>query len=138
MDVRLNPYLNFRDNARQAMEFYQGIFGGELRMQTFKEFDASPDPSEGDKIMHAQLEGDDGIVFMAADTPNAMPYDPGNNFNMSLSGENEAKLRGYYEKLLDGGTATMPIDTAPWGDVFGMVIDRFGISWLVNISKTPG
>jgi PhnB protein len=57
---------------------------------------------------------------------------------MSLSGEDEAKLRGYYEKLSDGGTVTMPLDAAPWGDVFGMVVDRFGISWLVNISKTTG
>ena len=137
MGTKLNPYLNFRDNAREAMEFYQSVFGGDLRMQTFKEFEASQDPSENDKIMHAVLEADDGISFMAADTPNAMEYNPGTNFNMSLSGEDESTLRGYYERLADGGRVTMPLETAPWGDVFGMVVDRFGISWLVNISKTP-
>ena len=137
MDVRLNPYLNFRDRAREAMEFYHSVFGGELTMQTFKEFNASQDPSEDDKIMHAQLEAGD-IVFMAADTPNSMDYEPGTNFNMSLSGEDEPRLRGYFEKLSDGGTVVMPLDQAPWGDTFGMVNDRFGIRWLVNVSKTPG
>jgi PhnB protein len=134
MAVRLNPYLNFRDNAREAMEFYHGVFGGDLRMQTFAEFQASNDPSEGDKIMHAQLEADE-IVFMAADTPNEMPYDPGTNFNMSLSGEDESRLRGYFDELADGGMVTMPLEAAPWGDTFGMLVDRFGIRWLVNISK---
>jgi len=137
VDVRLNPYLNFRDRTREAMEFYHSVFGGELNMQTFKEFNASQDPSEDDKIMHAQLEAGD-IVFMAADTPNSMEYEPGTNFNMSLSGEDETRLRGYFEKLSAGGTLTMPLEQAPWGDTFGMVNDRFGIRWLVNISKTPG
>jgi PhnB protein len=137
VDVRLNPYLNFRDRTREAMEFYHSVFGGELNMQTFKEFNASQDPSEDDKIMHAQLEAGD-IVFMAADTPNSMEYEPGTNFNMSLSGEDETRLRGYFEKLSAGGTVTMPLEQAPWGDTFGMVNDRFGIRWLVNISKTPG
>jgi PhnB protein len=134
MATRLNPYLNFRDNTREAMEFYHGIFGGELRMMTFKEYNASSDPSEDDKIMHAALEAG-GIVFMAADTPNNMDYRPGTNFSMSLSGEDEDELRGYYEKLSDGGMVTMPMEKAVWGDIFGMVTDRFGVSWLVNVSQ---
>lgn len=136
MGTRLNPYLNFRDNARDAMEFYRSVFGGDLQMQTFEEFQASEDPAERDKIMHAVLEAEDGIYFMAADTPNSMEYSPGTNFNMSLSGEDETKLRSYFEKLSEGGSVTMPLEAAPWGDTFGMLIDRFGISWLVNISKT--
>jgi PhnB protein len=135
MATRLNPYLNFRDNTREAMEFYHDIFGGELRMMTFKEYNASSDPSEDDKIMHAALEAK-GIVFMAADTPNNMEYRPGSNFSMSLSGEDEDELRGYYDKLSDGGTVTMPMEKAVWGDIFGMVTDRFGVSWLVNVSHT--
>ena len=77
----LNPYLSFRDNARAAMEFYQTVFGGKLEMQTFKEYNASPDPSEADKIMHAQLEGDNGIVFMSSDTPNSMEYHTGTDMS---------------------------------------------------------
>jgi PhnB protein len=135
MAVVLNPYLNFRDETREAMEFYRGVFGGELRMMTFKEYQASEDPSEDDKIMHAQLEAD-GVMFMAADTPNSMEYQPGTNFNMSLSGEDEAVLRDYFEKLQDGGSVIMPLEKAPWGDTFGMLVDRYGVRWLVNVNQS--
>ena len=134
MRSMLNPYLSFRDNAREAMEFYQTVFGGELRMQTFGDFHASQDPAEDNKIMHAMLTADNGIVFMAADTPNSMEYHPGSNISMSLSGDNEAELAGYYKKLLVGGTVGMPLEKAPWGDTFGMLTDKFGVSWLVNIA----
>jgi PhnB protein len=134
MPSTLNPYLSFRDNAREAMEFYQTVFGGKLEMQTFKEYHASQDPSEDNKIMHAVLTADNGIVFMASDTPNSMEYRTGTNMSMSLSGDNEAELRGYYEKLSAGGTIGMPLEKAPWGDTFGMCTDKFGVSWLVNIS----
>lgn len=134
MQTRLNPYLNFKDNARQAMEFYHTVFGGKLTMNTFKEFHASQDPSEDEKIMHAVLEADNGIVFMAADTPNGMEYRAGTTMNMSLSGDNETALRGYYEKLAAGGTVRMPLEQAPWGDTFGMLSDKFGVAWLVNIA----
>lgn len=134
MQTRLNPYLSFRDNAREAMEFYKTVFGGKLDMNTFEELHASEDPSENNKIMHAVLEAENGIVFMASDTPNSMEYKAGTNISMSLSGDNEAELRGYYEKLCDGGTVTMPLEKAPWGDTFGMCADKFGTAWMVNIS----
>lgn len=137
MATNLNPYLNFRGTTRQAMEYYQSVFGGDLRMQTYKDFGASQSPSEDDQIMHAQLEAD-GIVLMAADVPERMDYTPGNNFSLSLSGEDEPRLRAYYEKLADGGTVTMPLSKAQWGDTFGMCLDRFGVSWLVNINAAGG
>ena len=134
MQTKLNPYLSFKDNARQAMEFYQSVFGGKLTVNTYKEFHASEDPSEGDKIMHAMLEAENGITFMAADTPNAMEYRPGANISMSLSGINEEELRGYFEKLSAGGQVTMPLEQAPWGATFGMCTDRFDVNWMVNIT----
>ncbi|TRW44603.1 VOC family protein [Georgenia yuyongxinii] len=136
MTARLNPYLGFRDNARQAMEFYRSVFGGELNMSTFGEYQASEDPAEQDKIMHAQLETERGYTLMGADTPNTMPFNAGDNYSVSLSGgpEDDAELRGYWDKLADGGEIAMPLETAPWGDAFGMVTDRFGVSWLVNIA----
>lgn len=138
MGSSLNPYLSFRDNAREAMEFYHTVFGGKLDMQTFKEFHASQDPAEDDKIMHAMLTADNGIVFMASDTPNNMEYHPGSNISMSLSGDNAEELTGYYEKLSAGGTMGMPLEKAPWGDTFGMLTDKFGIPWLVNIAGQKG
>lgn len=134
MESRLNPYLSFRDNAREAMEFYHTVFGGELQMNTFKEYGASQDPSEDDKIMHSMLEADNGMTFMAADTPNAMEYKPGTNYSVSLSGDNDEELSGYYKKLSADGTEIMPLEKAPWGDKFGMVTDKFGVQWMVNIS----
>jgi PhnB protein len=134
MSVQLNPYLNFRDNAREALEFYHSVFGGQLNMSTFKEFNASQDPAEDDLIMHGQLEGDRGVVLMCSDIPSRMDYKGHEGFSVSLSGDDEPVLRGWFEKLADGGTVTMPLDKAPWGDSFGMCVDRFGIDWLVNIS----
>jgi PhnB protein len=134
--TQLNPYLNFRDTAASAMEFYQSVFGGELVTSTFAEYQASDDPAEADKLMHAQLTSPDGLVLMAADTPNQMDYTPGTNFSVSLSGDDDAALRGYWAALSDGGTVTMPLEKAPWGDTFGMCVDKFGIAWLVNISPS--
>ena len=134
MPTQLNPYLSFKDNARQAMEFYQTVFGGKLTISTFKEFHAAQDPSEEELVMHAMLEADNGIIFMASDTPNRMEYRAGTNYSMSLSGDNEAELRGYYEKLSAGGIIAMPLEKAIWGDTFGMFTDKFGIPWLVNIT----
>ena len=134
MHSNLNPYLNFRDNTRQAMEFYHTVFGGKLVMNTFKEFGVSLDPSEENKIMHSMVEAENGIVFMAADTPNYLLYTQGTDMHLSLSGDNEAELRGYFEKLAVGGVIVQPLVAAPWGDTFGAVNDKFGVKWMVNIS----
>ncbi len=134
MRAQLNPYINFKDQTRQAMEFYKSIFGGDLRLSTFKEYHVSSDPSEDNKIMHAELNNGDGIIFMAADVPNRMEYHPGTNFNMSVSGDNEEELKRYFDKLSAGGKVSQPLEKAPWGDTFGMCTDKFGINWFVNIT----
>jgi PhnB protein len=138
MQSRLNPYIHFKDNAREAMEFYKSVFGGTLNMSTFKEFNASQDPNEDNKIMHAMLEADNGITLMGADTPNAMEANPGATITISLSGDNEQELSGYYQKLSAGGTIHQPLTKAPWGDSFGMFDDKYGIEWMVNITGKKG
>jgi PhnB protein len=135
VQTSLNPYLSFRDNAREAMEFYRTVFGGRLEQNTFKEFGVSSDPAEDDKIMHSMLVADNGLTFMASDTPAGMEHRPGSSISMSLSGDDDAELSGYFEKLSDGGTVTMPLGDAPWGARFGMLTDRFGIDWMVNIGS---
>ncbi len=134
MQTLLNPYFSFKDNTREAMDFYKTVFGGKVVMQTFKDFNVSKDPSEDNKIMHAMLEAENGITFMAADTPNGMP--PGTNGSVALSGDNESELKGYFNKLAVGGMVTMPMEKSPWGDQFGMVVDKFGVTWMVNIGAT--
>jgi len=134
MTTRLTPYINFRDNAREAMDFYHSVFGGELSRSTYAEFGVSEDPSEQDKIMHSQLETAGGLVLMAADTPKRMDFHATSNHSVSLSGEDESELRGYWDGLSAGGTVTAPFEKAPWGDTFGMCVDTFGVSWMVNVT----
>lgn len=137
MSSHLSPYLSFRDNAREAMDFYQSVFGGEVAHTTFGEFSVSEDPAEKNKIMHSELTTPSGFSLMAADTPQTMELSTGSSVSMSLSGDDAAELTGYWEKLVVGGTVTMPLEMAPWGDTFGMLTDKFGTDWMVNISGTP-
>ena len=134
MATNLNPYISFKDDAREAMEFYRSIFGGELTVSTFKEFGVSEDPAEADKLMHSQLQTASGLVFMAADTPSSMEYQPGSRISMSLSGDDDAELSRYFDRLAEGGTVQVPLEHAPWGDKFGMVTDKFGVDWMVNVA----
>ncbi len=134
--TRLNPYLAFRGNARAAMEFYKSVFGGKLDMRTYKDFQASHDPSDDNKIMHSVLEAENGVVFMGADAPNDMEHHPGASISMSLSGDDDAELTACFKKLSAGGKIQEPLEKAPWGDKFGMFTDKFGIYWMVNITAT--
>jgi PhnB protein len=133
MQSTLNPYLEFDGNARQAMEFYQSVFGGELTVSTYQDYQMAENPADGVKIMHSQIVVENRILLMGADTPNRMEYQSTSNISISLSGDNEDELKGYYEKLSAGGTVTQPLEKAPWGDTFGMLTDRFGVKWMVNI-----
>jgi PhnB protein len=134
MASRLNPYISFDSNARQALEFYKGVFGGDLRVNTFGEYGAQGSP-DADKIMHGQLETDNGFTLMAADTPTGMTHSPGDNISISLSGDDADELRGYWEKLSEGGNVSMPLEKQMWGDEFGMCVDQFGVNWMVNITQ---
>jgi PhnB protein len=137
MASRLNPYLSFDGDARQALEFYQEVFGGNLRLNSFGDYGPSDAPG-ADKIMHGMLETESGFTLMGADTPPGMEYAPGNTFSVSLSGDDDAELRGYWEKLSAGGSVAVPLEKQMWGDVFGMCTDRFGVPWMVNITESQG
>ncbi|MFD9740458.1 VOC family protein [Umezawaea sp. NPDC059074] len=134
MASRLNPYISFVDNAREAMEFYQGVFGGTLVLNTFGEFGGDDTPFS-DKIMHGMLETENGFTLMAADTPPGMEHNPGTNITVSLSGDDGDALRGYWDKLAEGGAVTVPLEKQMWGDEFGACVDRYGIPWMVNIGQ---
>ncbi len=134
MVSRLNPYISFAGNARQAMEFYQSVFGGELTLNTFGQY-GPPDADYADQIMHGMLETDQGFALMGSDTPPGMKdVTPGNNIVVSLSGDDDV-LREYWEKLSGSGTVSMPLEKQVWGDEYGACTDQFGIAWMVNISQ---
>ena len=132
MATQLNPYLNFNGNARQALEFYASVFGGTLTLNTFGQY--GTEGSDSDRIMHGQLQTDAGYTLMAADIMTTMSYEPMAGFSVSLSGDDGETLRRYWDKLSADGTVAVPLDKQMWGDEFGMCVDSFGVSWLVNIS----
>lgn len=135
MQSKLNPYISFEGNAREVMEFYKTVFGGELTLSTFGEAGMTDHGVKPDQIMHAMLVADNGITIMASDTATGFrEYIAGTNISISLSGDNEDELTGYYNKLVEGGKVEQPLTKAPWGDTFGMCIDKFGIFWMVNIA----
>lgn len=134
MTSKLNPYLHFDGKAKEAMEFYKGAFGGELTMSTFAQGMPGGDVADAEKIMHAQLIVPNGMTLMASDAPKGWPLNPGMSVSMSLSGDDEAELKGYWDKLAEGGKITQPLVPAPWGDQFGMLTDRYGMEWMVNIA----
>jgi PhnB protein len=130
----LNPYLTFIGNARPAMEYYKSVFGGELTLQTLKEANAAQTPEQEELIMHGQLITSDGMTLMGSDDPDS--ENESKNVSIAISGEDEAVLRSYWEKLVDGATILAPFETAPWGDTFGMLVDKFGVRWMINVTKS--
>lgn len=136
MTVKLNSYISFNGNAREAMDFYKSVFGGEVHSDTFASFASDEMPvaeADNDKLMHAFLKGDNGIEIMASDTPSTMEFQSGAQISLTVNGDDEALLRGYWDKLIEGGTVTVPLEKSPWGDIFGMLTDKFGINWMVDI-----
>ncbi|MFI7499214.1 VOC family protein [Streptomyces sp. NPDC049687] len=137
MSSRLNPYLGFDGDARAALEFYKEVFGGTLTLNSYGDFGQADTPM-ADRIMHGMLETPSGFTLMGADNPPGNEYNPGSSFSVSLSGDDDAELRGYWEKLSADGSVSVPLDKQMWGDVFGMCTDRFGVPWMVNIAQPRG
>ncbi|MEB3370301.1 VOC family protein [Saccharopolyspora mangrovi] len=135
MAAKLNPYLQFNGDARQALEFYRSVLGGDLALNTYGQFGQADGPL-ADKIMHGNLTTQLGFTLMAADAPPDMTAQPGGNFSISISGESgdADTLRGYFIKLAEGGQVHVPLEKQMWGDEFGMCTDRFGINWMVDIT----
>ena len=134
MTTRLNPYLNFNGDARQALEFYHAVFGGELYLMTFGEL-GNPDPAVADLVMHGQLETPAGYTLMCSDIMPEMPFVQGTTITVSLSGDDDAELRRYWDGLAEGGSVTVALEKQIWGAEFGQLTDRFGVAWMVNIGQ---
>ena len=130
----LNPYLGFRDNAREALEFYREVFGGELTVSTFGEFGMADGDAAG-LVMHGQLETPSGFTLMASDNPPGMDVPTvGTNVTIAITGDDVEDLTRFFHALAEGGTVSVPLEKQMWGDVYGALTDRFGIPWMANIS----
>ena len=140
MSIHLNPYLNFRGEAREALEFYHSVFGGELILNRY---DSIPgmmgDGDEGSKIMHGQLNTPDGLTIMAADLPESMAGQPGvptGGGSSCVWGEDTERITALWEGLSQGAEIQVPFAKAPWGDTFGDLRDRFGVSWMFSLDDS--
>ncbi|WP_344818205.1 VOC family protein [Microbacterium soli] len=133
----LTAYLSFRDNAREAMTFYRSVLGGSLDLVEFSSFPQMPhDPADAHLIMHSWLTTDDGMVLAGSDTPTGMDHQAPQGISVSVSCEDVDRARSIWDGLSDGGTITMALGAPPWGGLFGMLVDRFGISWMVTADQT--
>ncbi len=137
MSSLLCPYLSFQGTAKQALEFYAQVFGGEASIMTFGEY-GMIDDGMADLVMHGQIETPAGLTLMVSDTPPGMDHHPGTNITVCLSGTDTDDLTAWFTALCVGGTVTQPLEKQMWGDLYGACIDRFGIPWMANIAVPEG
>jgi PhnB protein len=134
MSVNAVTHLNFRGDARAALTFYQSVFGGEAVVVTYKDAGNLQDPSEADQVMWGQVAADSGFRVMAYDVPARMPWNQGENaFFVSLRGETTEEVTAYWHKLSDGATVLQPLGPAQWAPLYGMLKDRFGVTWVLDV-----
>ncbi|MDX3071101.1 VOC family protein [Streptomyces sp. NPDC088354] len=136
MTARVTPYLTFGGNAREAMEFYQSVFGGTLDIATFADLHRAESAAQERLVAHSMLKGTAGVVLMGSDTPTPEEHRPGGSFSVALGGD-EADLTDYWARLSEGGTVTVPFATSAWGSLHGQCVDTFGTAWLLNVTGKP-
>jgi len=148
MSVNATTHLNFRGDARAALEFYESVFGGELNFATYADFGAPKDTPDADKVVFGQVAAENGFRVMAYDVPSmgqsSTPSEPSTRrengmtitqepFFISLRGESVDEVTGYWEELSEGATVVEPLASSQWAPLFGMLTDRFGITWVVDV-----
>lgn len=133
MTVSTTPHLNFRGDARAALTFYQSVFGGDLVVSTYGDL-GQPGP-EADLVVWGQVAAQNGFRVMAYDVPAERPWSPGEApFFVSVRGDDVAEITGYWEKLSDGATVVAPLASSAWAPVYGMLTDRFGVTWVLDVA----
>jgi PhnB protein len=135
MSVNVVTHLNFRGDARAALEFYQSVFGGDLTIITYQDMGDVHEPAEANQVVWGQVADASGPRVMAYDVPSRLPWDRGQtSFFLSLRGDAAAEITAYWEKLADGATVLQPLEPSQWAPLYGMLTDRFGITWVVDVA----
>ncbi|TCO35744.1 PhnB protein [Kribbella steppae] len=136
MSITTTTHLNFRGDARPALEFYQSVFGGELAVVSYQDAHSVQDPAEADQIMWGQVQGDNGIQVMAYDVPSSLPYDAGvNSVFVSVRGKDADEITAHWKRLSEGATILQDLAPAAWSPLYGMLKDRFGITWVLDVTS---
>jgi PhnB protein len=147
MAVQAVAHVNFRGEARAALEFYRSVFGGETRIATYGDFGMPKDAPDADRVVFGQVVGDNGFRVMAYDIPGdgpALPVgDPRREqgttvttekFFLSASSASVEEASGYWKKLAEDATVIEEFGPSAWAAGFGMLRDRFGVTWIVDVS----
>ncbi len=134
MSLNVVPHLNFRGDARAALAFYRSVFGGDLVIVTYEDAHNVQDPAEANQVMWGQVTADNGFRVMAYDVPSRTPWNRGeSSFFVSLRGDAAEEITAYWEKLTHGASVVQPLAPAQWAPLYGMLTDRFGITWVVDV-----
>ncbi|MEV5007009.1 VOC family protein [Streptomyces sp. NPDC055692] len=135
MSVTTTSHLNFRGQAREALAFYQSVFGGRSVAVTYKDAGAVQNESEADWVMWGEVAGGNGFHVMAYDVPSQLPWDQGKNpFFVSVRGDDADEVSALWDKLAQGSTIVRPLDRAQWAPLYGMLTDRFGVTWVLDVT----
>ena len=135
MPIQTTAHLNFRGDAREALDFYHTVFGGDKAVVTYGDAGAAQDPSAADEVMWGQVLSEDGFHVMAYDVPSYLGYQPGENaYFVSVRGDSAEEVKPLWERLSDGATVVLPLAPAHWSPLYGMLKDRFGVVWVLDVA----
>jgi len=138
MSITVSPHLNFRGDARAALEFYRSVFGGDLALVTYADM-GNPDPATADHVSWGQVSTEAGFRIMAYDVYPHLEWNAGADpFFVSVRGTDEAELQAYWAKLAEGATVRQPLEPAAWSPLYGQLVDRFGVTWVFDIEVAWG
>lgn len=135
--IATTTHANFRGNARAALEFYHSIFGGHLMVVSYADAGAVQNPAEADQVLWGQVAAASGFRIMAYDVPSSLAWDPGTiPFFLSLRGTSPEEITTYWQGLAPSATIIQPLGTSPWSPLYGMLKDKFGITWVMDLEPT--
>jgi PhnB protein len=135
MAIKTTTHLNFRGQAQEALEFYRSVFGGEIMLLTYANAGAVRNPAEAEQIMWGQVTSPEGFSIMAYDVPSHLSYAPGEiPVFVSVHGEQAEEITRYWTGLTEGGTIVQDLAPAGWSPLYGMLKDRFGVTWVMDVA----
>ncbi|MFY1696643.1 MULTISPECIES: VOC family protein [unclassified Solwaraspora] len=148
MAITTTTHLNFRGDARAALQFYQSVFGGHLTVVTYGDFGMPKEAPDADKVVFGQITADNGFNVMAYDVPGHAPAPAapaattrehgmtltGDRFFVSVRGESAEEVGALWDKLADGAESIEKFGPSQWAPGFGMLTDRFGVTWILDVA----
>ncbi len=139
MTIGTTIHANFRGEARAALEFYRSVFGGEIAVITYKDAHSVTDEAEADQVMWGQVESAEGFRLMAYDVPGHTSWNPGEKpYFVSVRGDSVEQVTAYWEGLSEGAEIVQPLGASAWAQVYGMLKDRFGLTWVLDVPAPYG